>query len=107
MNIVEHLFLCAAEEGGEITQAAGKAGRFGAFDVPPSGGVPNNEYLVREVNDLLGVLEMLQEQGIPLIGIGDRSAIEAKKEKLRTFISYAIGLGTVLPIESQGVPSHG
>ncbi len=89
MNTIEHLFMCVAEEGGEITQAAGKAGRFGASSQYPDGGRQNSEYLVREVNDLLGVLEMLQEEGVLLPGIGDRAAIDEKKLKLRKFMEYA------------------
>ena len=89
MNKVEHLYMCVAEECGEITQAAGKSGRFGYDDYPPGGGLPNNEYLVREVNDLLGVLELLEEEGIPLPGVGDRAMIEEKKAKVKRFMEYA------------------
>ena len=101
MNKIEHLLLCVAEEGGEITQAAGKAGRFGLSDSPPNGGLPNNEYLVREVNDLLGVLELLQEHGVPLPGIGDREMIEAKKAKVTHFMTYATQRGTLMDQQSQ------
>lgn len=66
MNINEHLLVCLAEEGAEIAQDADKSLRFGVKDVNfliPNG--PNNtERLVNELNDLLGVADMLVKQGV-------------------------------------------
>jgi hypothetical protein len=95
MNVIEHLLTCAAEESAEVGQAAGKALRFGLRDSPPSGGLPNNLYIVRETNDLLAILEMLQEQGVDLPGIGNRDAINEKKEKVKRFMTYAKDRGTL------------
>lgn len=90
MNIIEYLLVCVSEEGSEVSQAACKAARFGISDAHPDRDMlPNNEYLVREVNDLLGVLELLQEYGAPIQGIGDRDAIEAKKVRVKKFMVYS------------------
>lgn len=96
MNIVEHLLLCLAEEAGEVAQAAGKAGRFGMYDAPPSGGLQNNEYIVCEVNDVLAILELLQQYGVYLSGVGNRSAINEKKRKVLQFMAYAESRGTLI-----------
>jgi len=96
MDVIEHLIMCLAEEAGEIVQAAGKTGRFGPSDKPPGGGLPNNEYIVAEVNDLLSVLELLQEEGMSLPGIGNRTAIDKKKEKVKRFMDYANECGRLI-----------
>jgi len=81
MNKIEHLLLCLAEEAGEVVQAAGKAGRFGLNDQPSPDKLSNNEYIVREVNDVLAILELLKEEGVDLQGIGRHLDIQLKKEK--------------------------
>lgn len=95
MNTIEHLLTCLGEEGGEVTNAACKALRFGLDDEPPGGGLRNHEYIVKEVNDLLGVVELLQEHGVGLTGIGSREDIDAKKAKVHKFMKYAIERGTL------------
>lgn len=95
MNRIEHLLTCVSEEAGEVTQAACKAGRFGLTDHPPGGGLQNADYMVRELNDLLAIFEMLQEEGVPLKGIGDRQAIFEKKAKVRAFMLYSEERGTL------------
>lgn len=96
MTKTEYLFLCLAEEGGELTQAAGKAGRFGATDRPPGGGLRNDDHVVHEINDVLAVVELLEEQGVDLAGVGDRQAIEQKKAKVLRFMHFSERRG-VLP----------
>lgn len=97
MNTIEHLLACLAEEGGEIAQAAGKAGRFGLQDTNPSDGISNQDRLVQEINDALSVAELLQEEGVEMLGVGDRAAIEAKKAKVRRYMAYARDRGTLAP----------
>lgn len=53
----------------------------------------NHEYLVRELNDQLAVVEMLQDAGVPLPGIGDRAAINAKKQRVLEFMEYSVKRG--------------
>lgn len=89
MNKTEYLLMCASEECGEIIQAIGKIGRFGEDDCHPEGGLLNNEHLVKEVNDLLGVLELLEENGVSLRGIGCRIDIDEKKSKVERWMKYS------------------
>jgi NTP pyrophosphatase (non-canonical NTP hydrolase) len=88
MKRQEHLILCLAEECAEITHVVSKILRFGLHDNWPGYG-DKLERLTGEINDLLGVVEFLQENGVPLPGLTDRRAIEAKKVKLQEFLDYA------------------
>lgn len=89
MNKTEYLLMCASEECGEIIQAIGKIGRFGETAYHPEIGIPNNKQLVKEVNDLLGVLELLKENGVSLRGIGCRIDIDEKKSKVERWMKYS------------------
>lgn len=94
MNAIEYLLTCLAEEAGEVVQAACKAGRFGVTDAHPDRNLlPNNEYIVRELNDQLAVVEMLRDAGVPLPGIGDRAAINAKKQRVLEYMEYSVKRG--------------
>lgn len=95
MNLTEHLLTCAAEEGCEIGQAGHKALRFGLDDINPKSRQTNRQDLVTEVNDLLGVLEMLQEHGVELPGLFDRRAIEAKKLRVLTWMEHSLAVGAL------------
>ena len=97
MNKTEYLLTCITEEGGEISQAAAKCLRFGMFDThPKNDNVPNVNLLVNEINDMLGVAELLKESGFTVFGkIGDREAIDAKKEKVIRWMDYSRELGLV------------
>lgn len=65
MNITEHLLVCLAEEGSEVTKDATKSLRFGLQDrnVLDPAGPTNVERLVAELNDLLAVADMLAGHG--------------------------------------------
>lgn len=96
----DHLLLIVEEEAGEIAQAslrvaqaASKALRFGLDDGYPGTDRTNREDLVKEVNDLLGTLELLQEQGVELPGLFDRGAIDAKKAKVERYLNYSRAQG--------------
>ena len=95
MNITEHLLVCANEEGLEIGQAADKALRFGLHDGYPNTDRTNINDFINEVNDLLGVLELMEENGIELPNLFDRKAIDNKKIKVKKFMDVAITLGTL------------
>lgn len=100
MNVSEHLLTCLAEEGGEIALAAHKALRFGIDDGYPGTDRTNRCDIVQEVNDLLGVIELLSEHGITLDGLFDRSAIEAKKAKVRKYMDYAAERGCLAALSN-------
>ena len=95
MNTTEHLLVCANEEGLEIGQAADKALRFGLHDGYPETDRTNITDFVAEVNDLVGVLELMQENGIKLPNLFDRLAIEAKKARVNKYMDVARRLGTL------------
>lgn len=95
MNLREYLLTCTAEEGCEIGQAGHKALRFGLDDINPKTGNSNRKDLVTEVNDLLGVLELLQENGIELPGLFGRDAIEAKKLRVLAWMKHSEAVGAL------------
>lgn len=96
MNIQEHLLTCLAEEAGEITHAVCKALRFGLEDVVPNSlGQTNIDHLALEINDLLGVVELLKEHGV-VLDVPRVDLILAKKKKVEFYLKYAEGAGTVL-----------
>lgn len=105
MNKIEYLLTCAAEEGGEISQAAAKCARFGLDDTHPKNeNVPNIKLFIKEVNDLLGVVELLQECEIPeLLELGNRKDIEAKKEKVRHWMGYSRMMECLDPEEEEEI----
>lgn len=93
MNVTEHLLTCLAEEGGELTQAATKSLRFGLQDIGPGLEQTNKERLEAEIADLLGVVELLQQYRI--IGAISENAIAQKRVKVRTYMDYAVKVGTL------------
>jgi len=103
VNHSEHMLTCVAEECSEVAQislrlaqAANKALRFGLHDGYPDTERTNRNDLVREFNDLVGALEGLQECGVELPGLFDRTAIDAKKAKILKWMEHAESLGTLL-----------
>lgn len=109
MNTKEHILVCVNEEAVEISQVAmqmalsasrmaqvaDKALRFGVDDARPGTDLTNRKELVREFNDLIGTLELLQEVGIELPGLFERAEIDAKKARVKTWMSYAEKVGTL------------
>jgi hypothetical protein len=71
MNLVENLFLTAAEEAAELAQKFTKASRFGLESTNPKTERKAAEDIVWEFNDLLAVIELLKDRGIQFAGIGD------------------------------------
>ena len=93
MNKIEHLLACLTDECAEITQAADKALRFGLDDQRPGGETDNRMDIEREINDLVGVIELLVENGVTIHQ--HRHYIDAKKEKVLKFMDYARNKGTL------------
>ena len=110
MNQLEHLTVCASEEAGEIAEIAFELGRtalklskdfhkalrFGFNDIDPVRNEAKIELLAAEFNDLIGCMELLEESGIKFPNLFDRSAVDAKKAKVKHFLSVAKVLGTVV-----------
>ena len=68
--------------------------RFGQDDINPERDLTAVQVLVAELNDLQGVIELLQER-IELPGLNDREAIEVKKAKVHKYMNYAYSHGTL------------
>lgn len=95
---LEHILVTAIEECAEVSQRLTKALRFGLDEVQPvetggDGVTANRARISYEVDDLLGVLELLG------IEYGDPARITAKKVKVRRFMQYAHTQGTVSAAE--------
>jgi hypothetical protein len=97
MNAAEHLMTCLGEEGAEIAQDASKCNRFGVGDtniLQPTG--PTNlTRLIKEVNELIAVMEMLVENGTIPKDWQDAAIQNTKRLKVITFMHYAHSKGTL------------
>ncbi len=97
MNKIEYLLVCLNEECVEIAKDATKALRFGLNDrnelAPDS--KTNAERLMSEVNDLLGVMNMLVEECV-IPPYWQNEAEQGKKiEKVNKFMKYSRDCGTL------------
>jgi hypothetical protein len=117
MNTQEHLVVVCSEEAGEVAEAAlglpcpqsqeiamtalhlqkacCKLMRFGGSDINPERGLNAIEVFVAEFNDLIGSVELLQESGVELPGLYDRGMIDAKKDRVRHYMEYAMYRGSI------------
>lgn len=94
MTLDEHLLTILGEECAEVAARISKALRFGLGEIQPGQPLTNAERIEVELDDLAGVVELLQQRGI-MRGVDDRLRIEAKKAKVAHFVDYAIACGTV------------
>lgn len=97
MNTAEHLLVCLNEECCEVGQIADKSLRFGLSDrnVLNPTGPTNRERLIEEMNDLVGIIQMLEDIGTLPKNWQSRSRIKAKKRKVKKFMDYARMKGTL------------
>ena len=101
MNKNEHLIACSVEEAIEVAEEASaisrnlaklgaKALRFGLEDKWPDEEAQNNrDKLVDEINDLIGVIEMMSECGIIPKEWLDPNKVKAKKERVEKYMRRA------------------
>jgi len=94
MNKIEYLLVCLTEECAEIIKDTDKALRFGLNDSHPCEKGTNHERIENEINDLLGVFELLHESGIEFKV--DIKKIDKKKEKVLKYMNYAIEKGILV-----------
>ena len=90
MNILtreDHLLLRLAEECNEVAQRASKSILFTSEDIQEGKTLNNGERLSIEIDDLLGVLEMLGQEGF--IRVPDGKAIIAKAAKVEKYIEFS------------------
>lgn len=96
MNKREHLFQCLQEEAAEVIQVLSKINRFGLTNTQPSTGRFNLENLVLELTDMTAILELLEENGVPILDhINGRDMIDKKKKKVLEHIKIARKAGTI------------
>lgn len=103
MNFYEYLLTCTAEEGGEISKECHKALRFGLDDkitLDPRGprgttGPTNREKLISELNDLLGVVAMLEDYDLIPTSWRDPVAQDNKRKKVLAYAQYAARVGAM------------
>lgn len=103
MNVEEHLLTVLAEEGGEVAKECHKALRFGLDDkltLDPTGprgstGPTVREKIVSELNDLLGVAQMLVDRKILPANWQDENLQKQKIQKVTRYMEYARQVGTL------------
>lgn len=93
MNRIEHLLTNLGEECAEVAQRASKAARFGVMEVQPGQDMNNARRIMNEIEDMIGVVEMLQAEGV--LPQPDRGRINAKKDKVEKYLTYARACGTL------------
>jgi hypothetical protein len=94
MTLQEYLLAQLAEEAAEVAQASSKACRFGLKDYYK--GLTDLDRVVGELNDLMGMVDLLQTEGILPGDLFDLNKIEAKKAKARKWMEHARQLGTLI-----------
>lgn len=100
MNRTEHLLTILSEECAEVAQRASKALRFGLEEAQP-GHATNASRITQELNDLLGVMKMLVDEG--LIPEPDLGAADAKRDRVEEYLRYSDVCGTLTrPIATGG-----
>lgn len=89
MTRTEHLLVILMEECAEVAQRASKAARFGLLECQPEQQENNLHRLIHELNDLVGVADMIEPAWM------DDRAIDAKQKKVETFLRYSETCGTL------------
>lgn len=95
MNKLEYLLTVLSEECSEVSQQVAKIQRFGADNYHPTTKTVNRELLVKELNDLLAVVEMLNSMGFDLSDVGNRIDIDNKKFKVSKYMVLSKELGNL------------
>lgn len=96
MTNLQYLLTKLAEENSEVAQVAAKLQQFGLLTPYPADGPTNRELAHRKLDDLMGVIEMLNEE-CDFAYHPNRERIEAKKRKVASFRQDSIALGLVEP----------
>lgn len=96
MSYEQFLLMKLAEEASEVSQIALKTMQFGMEEHCPGLTLNNKERVHEELNDLLGIVELLNRT----TGFGfkaDTTAVDKKITKISKYLKYSIDLGKVSP----------
>lgn len=94
MNRKQYLLTKLAEEASEVAQIALKTQQFGFDEVKHSQTLTNRERVFQELDDLFGILEMLNEE-YDFGYFPDVKNVEAKKIKVNKYFKLSEKLGEV------------
>lgn len=94
LNREQYLLTKLAEEASEIAQIALKTQQFGMNEICPQFPETNKQRIRKELNDLLGVIEMLNRE-YEFNFIPDDNEIAAKINKVNKYYNYSIECGQV------------
>lgn len=93
MTRKEHLLTILSEECAEVSKEVSKALRFGLDDIMPGQPLTNSTRITKEVADLMGILQMLYEEG--LISRPMLYDLENKKIRVEEYLKYSKKVGTL------------
>lgn len=93
MDKVDYLVNVLTEECCEVGQRACKAVRFGLYETQEGHTQNNLQRLIGELNDILGTIETLQEEGVDFSEFGDRMAVDRKKASIKKYFTRSIEHG--------------
>ena len=95
MNRTEHLLVTLMEECAEVQQACSKALRFGLSDSYPGKSESNANHIIRELTELLAIIDMLSEAKVLSNNINP-DIKQLKIDKVEHWLKYAKKQGTIL-----------
>jgi hypothetical protein len=95
-SLVQYLLNRSTEECCEAGQAFSKLFTFGVHHRHPVTKDLAITKAAQEINDILGVVDMLRDFGVDIFGIGKPEAIEAKKLKIFRNMQESIDAGAVV-----------
>lgn len=95
MTKVQYLLTKLAEEANEIGVEALKCQQFGLSEIYEPIGITNEERLINELNDLQGVIAMLQDHMALSTDIIKQEKVLAKMAKVEKYMKYSQSLGLV------------
>ena len=95
MNRRDYLIMCFMEECAEVAQAMSKVGRFTPHHCAPGHNETNLEGACREYSELMGVIQLLKEEGVELMI--DPHVAKEKMDRVNRYFQISVDLGTVTP----------